>query len=191
MTADDLTFGVELEVTIPIAARHEIQVGGYHCGRQIRSLPAGWNAQNDSSIHADNGFFGVEIVSPILKGADGLKQVKAVCEWLQGLNAKVNSSTGFHVHVGFDRSDLPMMKKLVALVARHEKGIYASTGTHRREASIYCQGVRNNEAYRAAFLTGTTSHRLCNRYHILNIVSNQPTVEFRFTPSTSITNVSG
>jgi hypothetical protein len=179
MNANEITYGVELEVTVPVAARELFSVGGYHRGHQIAALPEGWNAQHDCSIGADAGFFGVEVVSPVLKGADGLRQVKLVCEWLQGLGAKVNRSTGCHVHVGFDRSNKSNLKKLVTLVARWEKALFASTGTHGRESSHFCQPIASNDAYVATFKNGRAGHCRAGRYHILNLTSEKPTVEFR------------
>src|SRR4051794_5582390 len=99
MNANDLTFGVEFEVTVPVSAM--VAVGGYHRGLPVQGLPAGWNAQADASIQAGNGFRGVEIVSPVLKGIDGMRQIQAVCDWLRLIGARVNRSTGFHVHVGW------------------------------------------------------------------------------------------
>ena len=41
MNASDLTFGIEIECTIP--AQNAPSVGGYHHGIQISDLPNGWN----------------------------------------------------------------------------------------------------------------------------------------------------
>src|SRR5947209_4242565 len=98
MNANDLTFGVELEVTLPVGT---CPVGQYHFGVQVPQLPPGWKAERDGSIRPEAGYMAAEIVSPVLKGADGLRQLKAVCDWLQSVGAKVNRSTGLHVHVGF------------------------------------------------------------------------------------------
>src|SRR5437764_919765 len=91
MNATEITFGIEIECTIPV--QNAPAVGGYHNGVQIAGLPAGWNAQRDSSIQAQRGFVGVEVVSPVLKGVDGTRQIKLVCEWLKQIGAKVNRST--------------------------------------------------------------------------------------------------
>src|SRR5262245_13438734 len=94
MNANELTFGIEIECLIPAA--NAPQVGGYHAGRQIEDLPTGWNAQHDGSIRTRRGYVGVEVVSPVLSGPDGVRQVKFVCEWLASIGAKVNQSTGLH-----------------------------------------------------------------------------------------------
>ena len=96
VNVNDLTFGVELEVTLPAGT---CSVGGYHAGVQVPALPPGWKAERDSSIQPGPGYMAAEVVSPVLKGADGLRQLKTVCDWLNSVGAKVNRSTGFHVHV--------------------------------------------------------------------------------------------
>ena len=171
MTAAELTFGIEIECTIPHA--NAPQVGGYHAGRQIEGLPIGWNAQRDGSIRAGRGYVGVEVVSPILKGADGIQQIKLVCEWLKRIGAKVNRSTGFHIHVGFDRENRDQLARLVTVVANFEKAIYASTGTKSREQGHFCRSVQASQVHRDGQLDN-----VC-RYHVLNVVTGKPTVEFR------------
>src|SRR5947209_4111933 len=82
INVNDLTFGVELEVTLPYGT---CPVGGYHSGVQVPQLPTGWKAERDCSIQPGAGYMAAEIVSPILKGADGLRQLKAVCDWLNSV----------------------------------------------------------------------------------------------------------
>lgn len=175
MNANELTFGVEFEVLVPAGTISHI--GGYHAGAQIAELPQGWNAQRDGSIQSELGFDGVEVVSPILKGPEGVTQLKTACEWFARVGAKVNRSTGFHVHVGFDRRDRASLDRLVNMVANHEKAIYASTGTRSRESSCYCRSIQRNEIFRDHHLEAT------DRYHVLNLTNitrgSRPTVEFR------------
>jgi hypothetical protein len=52
MNASDLTFGVELETTIPMGA---IPVGNYHGTTQAQGLPEGWRAMHDGSIRGRDG----------------------------------------------------------------------------------------------------------------------------------------
>lgn len=171
MIANEMTFGIEIECAIPVG--NAPAVGGYHSGLQILGLPEGWNAQRDGSIQAPRGCVGVEVVSPVLKGAEGIEQVKAVCEWLKMVGAKVNRSTGLHVHVGFNRTDAALTQRLVTVVANFEKAIFASTGTKSRESGHYCRSVQSSAAHRA----GQLGH--VERYHVLNVQTGRPTVEFR------------
>ena len=178
LTANDTTFGIEIECLIPDTVR--IALGYYHNGRQIDGLPTGWNAQTDGSIVRRSGFYAVEIVSPVLRGAEGLAQVAQVCQWLNSIGAEVNASCGLHVHVGWS-GDKAATIRLTTMVANHEKAIFASTGTHSRERGTYCRGVRNDRTMRSEFLDNDTA-RQSSRYHVLNLTNlarRQPTVEFR------------
>lgn len=170
MNANEITFGIEIECMIP--QENCPQVGGYHAGLQISGLPEGWNAQYDGSIRASRGCRGVEVVSPVLKGTDGIRQIKAVCEWLRQVGAKVNRSTGLHVHVGY-AEDIEKRKRIVTVAANFEKAIFASTGTKKRERGAFCRSVQQSMAHRSGQLGSV------QRYHVLNVKTNKPTVEFR------------
>lgn len=114
----------------------------------------------------------MEVVSPVLKGEDGVMQIKTVCEWLARVGATVNRSTGLHVHIGTEHSP-ETLKKLVTVVANFEKAIYATTGTKARERGRFCQTVQNSTMHRQGLLTRVS------RYHVLNVQTGRPTVEFR------------
>jgi hypothetical protein len=180
INANDLTFGVELEVTLPLGT---CAVGHYHSGVQVPQLPPGWKAEHDTSIHAGAGYMAAEIVSPVLQGADGLRQLKVVCDWLNSVHAKVNRSTGFHVHVGFGGNDKTALRRLVSLVANFEKALFAATGTHSREEGSYCRPVQNDFRYQQAFQHANIPAGQLPRYHVLNLANllggGKPTVEFR------------
>jgi len=59
-------------------------------------LKLDWNIHDDCSIQ---GHVPMEIVTPILKGEDGIRQIKKFLDYF-GKYASVNNSTGLHVHVG-------------------------------------------------------------------------------------------
>jgi hypothetical protein len=170
MNANELTFGIELETTIPIGL---IPVGSHGNGYPVASLP-GWKADRDPSIRAGAGHEACEFVSPVFRGAEGLKQLIKDVKEIKAWGAKVNASCGMHIHVGFDRSDRVTLTKLVALVANFEKAIYASTGTKARETGRWCGGVHRYGQPAAAI-----QHASVHRYHVLNLSSEKPTVEFR------------
>jgi hypothetical protein len=193
VNVNDLTFGVELEVTLPAGT---CPVGGYHQGVQVPQLPPGWKAERDASIQPAPGYIAAEIVSPVLRGADGLRQLKAVCDWLNGAGARVNRSTGFHVHVGFSRSDKRALRRLVCLVANFEKALFAATGTRSREEGAYCRPVQSDDRYQQAFRDAAVPANCLPRYHVLNLANllrgSKPTVEFRvFAGTTNATKAIG
>lgn len=183
MNASELTFGIELETIAPDRAVLEggLRIGSYHHGFQVPYLPAGWTAERDGSIN-DRGGHACEIVSPILRGAEGLAQVVEVVRTLADRGHRVNASCGVHVHVGWQR-DLPAeaLARLITIVAYVERGLYAITGTKRRETCRYCGGLRkygNDKAAKPALDR--------DRYHALNLTNlargTRETVEFRVFP---------
>jgi hypothetical protein len=196
MNASEMTFGIEIETIAPASAvEHEgLQIGSYHRGIQVPYLPAGWRAERDGSICPDSakGEKACEIVSPVLRGAEGLAQVAEVLRTLEAKGHRVNASCGVHVHVGWNAS-LPVeaLARLVTIVAYCEKGLYAITGTKSRERGTYCGGVRKYGNGKDA-----KPNLDRNRYHALNLTNlanrTQDTVEFRvFSGSTSAVKVIG
>jgi len=143
--------------------------------------------------------FGVEVVSPILRGLDGLQQVVRVAELLKGLDARVNASCGFHVHVGVESvagNDYARVadwiRRLVKLTAHHELALYAATGTHRRVDGRYCHSLHGRQSAWSAKkdklkprLKWQELHELVtgeHRYQVLNLQNvfhSKRTVEFR------------
>lgn len=175
MNANELTFGVEIETSIP--ANSNILVGGYYSAADLsaQGFPRGWKAKSDGSIRPARGHQGCEFVSPILAGADGIASVLATIKKLNEIGARVNASTGVHIHVGWN-GDAKALKRLTTLVANFEKAIYASTGTKSRETGSYCRRISNYGSADNPGLMGT-------RYHVLNLTNLRPggknTVEFR------------
>ncbi|MCI0703581.1 MAG: amidoligase family protein [Planctomycetia bacterium] len=171
MNAEDLTFGVEIETTIP---RGTLAVGPHGRGCDIPQL-SGWKADRDPSIRAGAGTEACEFVSPVFKGSEGLKQLLCDLATIKSLGAKVNTSCGLHVHVGIDKSNTELTTKLITLVSNFEKAIYASTGTKRREQSRWCNGLNQYGDADTARQSGQHS-----RYHVANLATgSKPTVEFR------------
>lgn len=181
MNASEMTFGVETETVAPDSAIQNdgLRIGSYHHGIQVPYLPTGWKAERDGSINNSAGGHQCEIVSPVLRGAEGLAQVAEVVRTLEAKGHRVNASCGVHVHIGWKR-DLPAeaLARLVTIVAYCERGLYAITGTKSRERGIYCGGVRKygNEKDAKPALDA-------RRYHVLNLTNlangTRETVEFR------------
>ena len=178
----EITFGVEIECFVPHGS---IQAGGYHSGRAIPGFPAGWNAQSDGSLSTRRrGYQAVEIVSGILSGADGVRQIVEVVGKLNDMNAKVNATCGLHIHVGFNR-DRKQIVRLAHLVANFEKAIFASTGSTTREHATYTGTIRHIDTSVPNWNAPleTLAGRITNRYQSVNFQNlfggRQQTVEFR------------
>ena len=180
MNANDLTFGIEIETLINYtnARNNGLNIGGYHNGYQVPYLPSGWTASRDGSLRGTPNERGCEIVSPILRGEDGLRQIYTVLATLKEKGHRVNKTTAVHVHIGYGNQPEEQIRRLIAVVAYLETAIYATTGTKNRERGTYCQGIRRHENVQKAVENMNT-----NRYHLLNITNLRerriPTVEFR------------
>ena len=181
MNANDITFGIEIELTISerTVRNERMTIGSYHHGVQVPCLPSGWKAERDGSIRTAPGRLACEIVSPVLKGAEGIKEVIQVVEILKNMGLTPNETCGIHVHVQFDPSwPADKLAKLISIVSYLEQGLYASTGTKRRERGEYCKGLRKYGDQPKA-----KKELDIGRYHLLNITNlvkrTRPTVEFR------------
>lgn len=199
--ADGWTFGIEIECLIPHAQVRSlgIRIGSYHHGVQLPApFPAGWTAEHDSSVRgSQSGYTGLEIVSPILQGMAGIDQVKRVADILNDISARVNRQCGFHVHVGAEIAAggqawvAEWVAKLLYQMAMHEKAVYASTGTRRRENGGYSSSIKaqqeDADRIRKASSPARKDDALCqaaqgDRHHSLNLNSlftRKATVEFR------------
>lgn len=181
---NSLTFGIEIETCIPATTLTERgwSVGGYHSGAPIPGHP-GWLAMHDGSIRATRPRVGCEVVSPILQGEDGFAQVAAMLTTLKAMDASVNTSTGFHVHIGFAHATPAQLRRLVCFVAHHEKALFAATGTHSRERNHFCSSIKATHRYFADQTPPSTEVGHMNRYHTLNLANlragGRKTVEFR------------
>lgn len=175
MNANEITFGIEIETTLP--SRDTTPIGRRHAGLPVEWLPAGWRAEEDSSIHSQQpGRKGCEFVSPKLKGTEGLDQVMAAATAIYDRGGRVNHTCGVHITVSFP-NNAKALARLITLVANHERAIYASTGTKRRERGGYCKSVK-------AIGNKTVAERWAknDRYHGLNLANfdRGGRVEFRF-----------
>ena len=181
MNANDLTFGVEIETVAPQSAvqNRGLRIGAYRHGIQVPYLPAGWTAEKDGSIQHGPSGLACEIVSPILRGAEGLAQVAEVVRTLEAMGHTVNRSCGVHCHIGWrPEFSAQALARLIVIASYLEKGLYAITGTKARERGTYCGGVKKYGNPKDA---KTAIDK--NRYHLLNLTNlakgTKPTVEFR------------
>lgn len=112
------TFGVELEFGSKLSGSEinrklknlglSVQGDGRVYSGHGRSITYDvWNVTYDMSIHVDGFDKQIEIVSPILSGKSGMRDLCKVMEMLRGLEregqVKVNKSCGTHVHFGKSR----------------------------------------------------------------------------------------
>jgi hypothetical protein len=202
VNTDTITFGVEIECTLPESFIQErgIEIGSYRHGAALPApFPIGWVAKYDSSVREnDLRYEALEIVSPVLKGKDGLEEVLAVYDILNEAGATVNTSCGFHVHVGVesvlgDKAEVEgilvrWVRRMLNLVSNHELGLFAITGRTSRFNNHYCNtithkwdGKLTTQSSVKVIEDETAGHS--QRYYTLNLcnlnAASKRTVEFR------------
>ena len=138
MNANEIAFGIEFETTLPDS--DTTPIGPYHGGYQVPWLPDGLEgrtrqqhsnascrAARDANLSARN--------FADTKGCNRSKQ-RSTRSTLAG--AKVNATCGLHITIEWN-GDAAALARLISLVGNHERAIFASTGTRRREQTIYTQ----------------------------------------------------
>lgn len=175
MNANEIAFGIEFETTLP--ASDTTPIGGYKHGLQVPWLPAGWKAERDGSIKTMvPGRKGCEFISPKLKGYEGLQEIEAALDAINARGARVNHTCGLHVTVTWN-GDAAALARLISLVGNHERAIFASTGTRRRERNIFSKKIKT-------YGDKDNAKRQCeaDRYHLLNLTHlarGRNRIEFR------------
>lgn len=150
------TFGVEIEAfgaDMYDVARKLTEAGvntvaeGYN--HDVRGY---WKVVTDSSVVNNQGSSAncFELVSPPLKGAEGLEQVRKAGEVLTRMGIKVNKSTGLHVHHDArDFNKVVYFKNLVKLYGRMEKMLdEAMPNSRRGNNNRYCGSINEKLDYR-------------------------------------------
>jgi len=198
---DTITFGVEIECLIPLhhIYRLNIAIGDHGHGSPLPApFPPEWTAQDDSSIRCNGQRTGVEIVSPILRGFAGLQEMCNVLGVLESLNARVNRSCGFHVHIGAKSllqqkiSDPDCMadwvRRLVNTASQFETALFGIAGSISRLDNQYCHSIKSPYAWAGRLKAGDKFPKVSretyqkSRYHtvnLCNVFGPRGTVEFR------------
>lgn len=100
-----------------------------------------WKITTDSSIRGEQAF---EIVSPILVGQEGLDELKKVCTILQMSAARVNKSTGLHVHFDAANMSFQHIKNLMINYMNFEEEIDSFLSESRRgNVNSYTKSLKN------------------------------------------------
>lgn len=189
---EERTYGVEIEFKsrmsrADIAA--QVRAHGIDClatsYNYNHSTSARWVVTSDASVYG-----GWELVSPPMKGLDGLRQVRSVCEALDAIGATVDRSCGLHVH--HDASDLNRknIKDLLNFYIRWEPVIDLLMPPSRRgNENTYCKSLarwgeslgRQNTISAVNGLRGSIENFNGTRYTKLNLESLNRfgTIEFR------------
>jgi hypothetical protein len=211
-TWNQQTFGTEIECYAPVdtmgVARilnaAGIPTQGFTSA--VHRTTSEWKVVTDGSVHG-NGInrFGVEVVSPVLRGVEGLEQLRKVLEALEAAGCTVDRACGIHVHVGMRGASGRQIANVAKAYLRHEGNFDKLIAPSRRAgANRFCQSnrtqaIRGHRSLDRAFdaldnaTTGEQVARIVNggfqsgvqysgyRYFGLNLQSlgTHGTVEFR------------
>lgn len=143
-------FGVEIEFldVDRDAVVRAIRSNGINCeweGYNHDDHDDHWKMVRDSSC-------GFELVSPILSGESGLRQIETVCDALKQVGAKVNKKCGLHVHVDARGLGSKDIAKVFIGYARYEPLFDALMPASRRQnMNQYCQSIKNAVHYAADY----------------------------------------
>jgi hypothetical protein len=154
MQFQDFTFGVEIECYTP-GRMHALFVALQSAGvavsvaaGNIHSVTSGWKVVYDGSLGSGTpvGYEGCEVVSPILRGEDGIAQTIKVLEVVKAHGCKVNKSCGLHVHVGAQNATSTQLKNLAKMFVKYEHHFDALCPESRRNNN-FC---KSNRAFASA-----------------------------------------
>ena len=212
--ARGMTIGIEIEFIAPTdmrefrdciatrlndinsAVRMSRNTGGYH--NETQNM---WKLVRDSSVNAQGAGYGMEMVSPILKGESGLMQAVEVMDALTHCGADVNRSCGVHVHFGVERMAWKSVKRIIETYAYNQDLINTTLPASRRDTRwgynipllerdsrngvslerFQSFGNEYNTADVVAFMGGNDSYGN-SRYFNVNLLgawSRHKTIEFR------------
>lgn len=180
------TFGIELEIihNNKSELRDAIRNRGIACEIEgyNHTTRRNWKIVSDASVVG-----GYELVSPVLKGENGLAEIKAVSDALIEVGATINKTCGFHAHFGTQdfKKNISVWRNLYINYATLESDIDSFMPQSRRN-NQYCRSLKVSN-WRAKMETAQTLEGLENavtgrsRYFKLNSQSywRHGTVEFR------------
>lgn len=185
------TFGVEIEYygVSRESVMYQLQLVGIDVSIENynHTTRRYWKIVTDSSITGNSGG---ELVSPVLRGREGIDELKRVCIALKCAGAKINKSCGLHIHIGVGDLTLDNFKNLYKNYINLETEIDSMMPNSRRNNNNrYCKKIISigygkqdtiNKINSASTL-GEFKDLFCNRYLKLNFCSYQMygTVEFR------------
>lgn len=184
------TFGVEMEFFLKQGTRMEA-VRKVIRAVQNKGVDVVWeNYTHRTTRHwklvydASVAYEGLEIVSPILKGREGLAELKKVTEALDEVGAKINRSCGLHIHHDASDFTLKSFKNIYGMYARFEDTIDSMLAPSRRRSNNrMCKSPRTNleQLKQASSVDDIVGQIYRDRYIKLNCQSfrRHGTIEFR------------
>lgn len=135
---EERTFGVEIEFQ-----GNREEVARLMNAKGVRAYVEGYNHSTKSywKLIPDSSC-GYELVSPPLKGREGLEQLKKACEALKEAGASVDRRCGLHVHHDINDYDAKQIANIFAIYIKLEKTIDTFVPNSRRaNNNRYCRSL--------------------------------------------------
>lgn len=183
-------FGVEIEFVADAHQLSQLLIKARAAGLAIEQEGYNHNTRNHWKIVSDASC-GWELVSPILKGRQGLEDLEKACQALNAVGVQVNKSCGLHVHHDTNGMNVNQLKNIFIIYAKLEKTFDSLVPASRRD-NRYCRSLiasdytnRTVEQYieRISSLKNVSQMEsfLSDRYRKVNFQSylKYGTVEFR------------
>lgn len=191
-----MTFGVEFEFGSHLYEsdiREALEEAGFDCFSDKTRFSPGiapfskWTVTSDSSISVLGYEHDVEVISPILKGEEGLREIKRMTDFLNQLKRmkliKQNNTCGTHVHhsakkfcaitklIRFAEKAQPAMNEYV-----HKSRALSDDKISLLDMDAYCAPIKKEK-----YLVGRKLKKFHEKYLNLNIskYAGCGTVEFR------------
>ena len=108
---------------------------GYHSADRE---PGTWIFEPDSSIQADSGMGGIEMVSPPMPLAQGMKALEEFFSWAGEIGADANRSTGFHMGVSIPDQTYDNIDHLKLILLLGDQNVLAR---FNRSANQYTKSI--------------------------------------------------
>ena len=152
---EERTFGVEIEFQ-----GNREEVARLMNAKGVRAYVEEYNHTTKSYWKLiTDASCGYELVSPPLKGREGLDQLKKACEALNEAGATVDISCGLHVHHDINDYNAKQIANIFAIYIKLEKTIDTLVPNSRRA---------NNNIYCGSLFQGTTQQAILDKLRAVN-----------------------
>ena len=184
---EERTFGIEIEIVANNISRQQIANELVNVGVRASAESYNYLTQSYWKVITDSSC-GNELVSPVLRGYEGLEEIKKVCMVLNNLGCKVNMKCGLHVHHYVGDLNIKDFQNMYIAYAKYENLIDSLLPVSRRaNNNTYCRSMidYSYESLVARIKECKTIDQIRSlfpsRYHKLNIQSyvKYGTIEFR------------
>ena len=146
----EYTFGIEIECIgqTPSQCARSLTSAGVRCedAGYTHEVRPQWKAVRDGSLCGGNS---AEVVSPVLRGQEGMNEVRTVMGILRDSGSTVNTSCGMHIHIGMDTLTATEQARVILLHCKWQSAFDAFI-TRQRQANSYAMKRTLAQASRLA-----------------------------------------